>query len=499
LASCSVYDPSLLQSPGNPSDATGDGHGAADGCSEQADPSCLLRCPELCNALDDDCDGASDEAENDELCLLANANSVCVAGRCVVASCENGHVDCDGLAANGCEATLDSNEHCGACNVRCAPQNAEASCTAGRCVLAACASAFGDCDGVASNGCERWLRSVSDCGGCNSACVLPHAQLQCTEDGCGFLRCQPGFGDCNHDAADSTEASDGCETDLSQASDCGACGVQCPEATPFCAGGQCSALRCPDGYANCAGGEDTACATNLRSVASCGACGALCEAPPDVEVMCTSAGECALQCAAGLADCDHAASNGCETDLHSTGNCGTCGAHCSYANATASCSDGNCALVACTAGYGNCNDARDDGCEQPLNVGAHCGACQTACGPLAAAVASCSSGSCRIDRCQSGFGNCDGLATNGCETDVLSSTLHCGACGHACPGTSVCMRGACVCSSDADCPSGHSCCDHECIDTRSDVVNCGGCGKRCLPFTQRCCAGQCNWPWNSCP
>jgi hypothetical protein len=118
LNGCSVYEPSLLQPQGS-SGTGGHAQGAAGGCSEQAGPSSAA-----CNQLDGECIGASDT----EHCGLANANSVCVAGQCVIASCKAGHLDCDGLASNGCEATLDSNGHGGACNVLCARQNSAANC-----------------------------------------------------------------------------------------------------------------------------------------------------------------------------------------------------------------------------------------------------------------------------------------------------------------------------------------------------------------------------------
>lgn len=34
------------------------------------------------------------------------------------------------------------------------------------------------------------------------------------------------------------------------------------------------------------------------------------------------------------------------------------------------------------------------------------------------------------------------------------------------------------------------CCKHRCVDVRSDVENCGFCGKVC-PFPRRCCRGLC--------
>jgi hypothetical protein len=46
-------------------------------------------------------------------------------------------------------------------------------------------------------------------------------------------------------------------------------------------------------------------------------------------------------------------------------------------------------------------------------------------------------------RCQGGFENCDGEADNGCETDLATSSAHCGACGHDCLGGD-CEGGKCA-------------------------------------------------------
>jgi len=52
---------------------------------------------------------------------------------------------------------------------------------------------------------------------------------------------------------------------------------------------------------------------------------------------------------------------------------------------------------------------------------------------------------CTIGICYAGWGNCDGLAENGCETDLNGSPLSCGDCGRACPSaTPRCVGGSCA-------------------------------------------------------
>jgi hypothetical protein len=66
--------------------------------------------------------------------------------------------------------------------------------------------------------------------------------------------------------------------------------------------------------------------------------------------------------------------------------------------------------------------------------------------------------------CNMGFGNCDGMDANGCETNTNTSNTHCGGCMMPCPTNSACSMGACVCGAGySECGGrpGHpaACCD----------------------------------------
>lgn len=173
-------------------------------------------------------------------CSLPNATAACASSACVVTGCGAGFADCDGVAANGCETALDTPSDCGSCGAACALAHATAACSGGSCVVGRCASGWGDCDGVVTNGCENSLDSLSDCGACGRGCSLPHSSESCGSGSCRIGSCDGGWDDCNGNA------SDGCETDLSgDESNCGSCGNRCPQ-FERCGGGSCSCAGFPN-------------------------------------------------------------------------------------------------------------------------------------------------------------------------------------------------------------------------------------------------------------
>jgi len=95
---------------------------------------------DVCNDVDDDCDGESDERESANAACQARApgaTAACgyggaqvLANRCFLTSCDRGAGDCDGQASNGCETDLTTETDCGGCGLRCVV----GSCQEGRCV-----------------------------------------------------------------------------------------------------------------------------------------------------------------------------------------------------------------------------------------------------------------------------------------------------------------------------------------------------------------------------
>jgi hypothetical protein len=143
---------------------------AADGGAEVCTPGQPIA--ELCNGLDDDCDGTTDNGfpvDSDvnncgacgTVCSLPHATPVCTARECRVASCDTGWGNCDGLHPNGCEANVAADPmNCGACGRACARPNSTATCASSTCSFQ-CSPGFYDLDGDPTNGCEYACTFVS--------------------------------------------------------------------------------------------------------------------------------------------------------------------------------------------------------------------------------------------------------------------------------------------------------------------------------------------------
>jgi alpha-tubulin suppressor-like RCC1 family protein len=160
---------------------------------------------------------------------------------------------------------------------------------------------------------------------------------------------------------------------------------------------------------------------------------------------CTT-GRCGLVCAAGWADCDGVATNGCEVDTTRAGDhCGACGNRCTEGR---TCQAGVCTTAVCAGTQGNCDGEEGNGCEVSLvDDVRHCGACGNAC-VFPHATAECAAGVCGFSVCAEGYGDCDGVPSNGCEAQ-LSGDTHCGGCGVACGPGASCSEGRCTRACDA--------------------------------------------------
>lgn len=534
----------------------------------------------------------------DDACTPPGTSAgLCEQGQCRVGTCEADRFDCNGLGEDGCEATLDMPEHCGACGAACdLPNTATYICNAGTCEADTdgCSPGFGDCDGDPANGCEADLASLNHCGVCNEACAAEGAVTACTEGQCVVEQCEMGYALCGGDSCISLASNDDhcgtcnnacdtgaatpelcqggvcstvvcdpgtadcnnmtgdlCEQDLDVLTNCGACGVLCgphENALSDCAGGTCS-FTCAGSYRDCDGTEgngcevdidmnlahcgacdnhcgqlpgvdeatcgsgqcsittcDTnrwdcngnpadGCEVNFGQVATCGACDNDCTALPNTVNHGCNAGTCTFACADGFADCNDDPSDGCEANLADEATCGTCGNDCTaLANTSGvACTAGACSNLVCTMGFDNCDMSVVNGCEESVQNVQSCGSCGTVCAPPNASDVSCPGGTCTIDTCEVGLGDCDNNTANGCETSIQNSSAHCGGCGMACEAGKVCNDGQCGCADDSQCANGETCCGGTCQNTAGrcqgawcgfyqDVLqsqNCGGCGTVC--------------------
>lgn len=92
----------------------------------------------------------------------------------------------------------------------------------------------------------------------------------------------------------------------------------------------------------------------------------------------------------------------------------------------------------CPAGFADCDGVASNGCETNITLVTSCRACGVRC-DLAAATSRCGAMGCEIVTCDRGFADCDHNAANGCE-EYLEAPESCGVCGSRCaarPNTSA--------------------------------------------------------------
>jgi len=263
----------------------------------------------------------------------------------------------------------------------------------------------------------------------------------CSPDGSGFGTCVGEFTpNCNGACLDFS----------SNVNNCGSCGAACflSNATPSCQNSVCTVAACNAGWGNCDGNNANGCETNTTNSASnCGACNNVCAIPVNANsVVCQNSACKVGSCSSGWGDCDGNFANGCETNIMNNGyNCGVCNNVCTYVPHAfdIGCHNGICTFLRCDPGWGDCDGIYTNGCETDIYIStSNCGACGNACAVPAHATATCTIGTCGFT-CNSGYANCNGNAADGCEINILTNNNNCGTCGNVCGITRSCVSGVC--------------------------------------------------------
>jgi len=447
------------------------------GVISMTDARCMTE--DICNGLDDNCDGKTDEGFNLQLdpancgvcgkvCAIDHAFSTCSAGACVITDCLPGYIDADGKLETGCECLR----------------------TNGGVEL--CDGIDNDCDGKADEDFDL-LTSLNHCGGCGNVCEFPYADSTCGGGNCSMGVCDSGRIDLNQKPSDGceysckptidqTERCDGIDNDCdggidnSPVDEGAACGpnvvntgrckrgiLTCTSGTLVCVGAvQPQPELCDNLDNNCDGSTDEG-YNKVGDVRFCGDCNP-CKIP-NAAPRC-NVGMCEIQgCSPGWVDLANGVADGCEyactfrgldvcnnqdDDCDGTtdeginvntdpNNCGGCGRVCNSPNAADICDAGSCVQGACEANFHD-NDPLKPGCEYfcvvngteacdgidndcngqidegiNLNTDAsNCGACGRRC-QFTQAAASCGAGACSMGACNAGFVDGNNNPNDGCE------------------------------------------------------------------------------------
>ena len=321
----------------------------ANGCEFECSPS--NGGVEICDGVDNDCDGSTDEDFDldtsldhcggcGQVCAFAHGDPICEAGACRLEACQPGWFNANGTLEDGCEyscvLTNDSVEacdgvdndcdavtdegfdlssdvlNCGQCRQQCFFANAAPVCLAGSCALAACNEGHYDIDGRPDNGCEY-------------ACVPSNG---------GVEICDNTDNDCDGQIDEDFDL-------LSDVDNCNRCGNTCALANAFnrCVSGSCRIAQCQDNFYDIDGLLENGC-----------------------EYSCALTNGGLEVCDSIDNDCDGATDEDFDFDT-SLDHCGGCGQVCARDGGEAACRGGTCRLSRCLEGYEDRDGLEENGCE----------------------------------------------------------------------------------------------------------------------------------------
>ncbi len=191
------------------------GYRTCDGVSGFDNCSARIPQPEVCNGVDDNCNGSIDENMGSQTCGVGACKRTvdtctdggvvaCVEGKPGLETCNGIDDDCDGITDNG-SGLLTDVMNCGKCGNACTVDHATPKCTAGTCLIQQCDVGFANCNSLDVDGCEvNTKTSIDHCGGCGKKCDSPGSDATCNNGSCEY-QCKPGFIDLDG------KADNGCE------------------------------------------------------------------------------------------------------------------------------------------------------------------------------------------------------------------------------------------------------------------------------------------------
>ncbi|MCB9617128.1 MAG: SUMF1/EgtB/PvdO family nonheme iron enzyme, partial [Sandaracinus sp.] len=496
--------------------------GAEDAGGDALPDGCLT--VELCNELDDDCDGNVDEGIDTTSdvancggcgmdCAPAHAFGQCMASTCSIATCDVGWLDLNGDLEDGCE-------------YRCLPTAEDDS---------LCDLRDNDCDGTVDED-VAFTTDPSNCGSCGRSCRFRHVDNpRCEASVCTYEAgdCEEGWYDINGVATDGCEYSctpadpavetcnardDDCDGTIDEGDpggggscgvDTGACSVgtnRCVEGSVICMGAVTPTTElCNATDDDCDGNTDE---NNPEGGRACGESVGSCELGRQVctagALVCTGATDPVAEACDGLDnDCDG------RIDEGNPGGGGACGETAGACDAgTFQCRGGTLVCEGATGPATETCNGTDDDCDGMTDEGNPGGG-----GTCGTDVGACNPGTLQ---CQTGMLRCIGATTGSVETcngidDDCDGTIDdgnpggggaCGSTTGACTaGTLQCLGGALSCQGGTG-PSTEVCdtvdndCDgtnNEGFDLMNDLRNCGTCGRVCTfaNGVPSCMAGTC--------
>jgi MYXO-CTERM domain-containing protein len=425
---------------------------------------------EACNGEDDDCDGVLDEAipEAGLPCQIPDQRGVCAVGSAV---CALGELTCEGGAAPGDEGCDGLDNDCDGNSDEAVPGEGE-TCETG--LVGVCGEGVRLCAEGATVCAQQALATDEVCDGLDNDCdgsadeAGGGRSIECASGlpgrcALGHTTCEDGGAACEADAQATDEACNGEDDD---------CDGTLDEGTRN-ACGRCGAVpaeRCDFVDNDCDGTVDEGDLCDDGLVCAGGVCSTPCQGNEcTTEGLVCSGGGCLTPCEARRCDDGTRCVDGLCVDLCEGVTC-PAGEACSRGL----CVVNTCYETGCPTGQRCVEGAcADDACaDVTCEAGLACrdGACVASCGPVACPLdALCADGACVPNPCF-------GVQCRADEQCFVRDSL------------AVCGANRCV---DVVCPTGRTCVDGTCVDSPCSAVRCPA-GERCAVTDTR---GECVPDW----